>query len=354
MLKQFFQLSSEDYLLDVFVKLQTQGLRQAIVLRTLGTLLLGLWMFSLNQPYRDFFYFLSLLSVFIGIGLTYFILSDSRYYRDWQPYFLYLLDVMLLTLALSYRPEQGFMLAQTFSVGQNFLPYFFLISLSFLSCNLALISWMLLLSILSWVLAVPLLVNVDFSGALWSLWWQHMLALLVVAGTVIWVLRYVYQTMVQQIKIEREFYDILIQDRQTEDDSKNYIDVLTGFGTRVAFDRDSAQFTKVFSEGRLTDLTIAFINMLNIDSFRAQKGEEAYHQLIREFAKLARQQFRAADMLYYFNNDQFALLAPGASINNAERLRGLLANILAQLKEQGYRNIDAEMGISTLDEVQHK
>ncbi len=354
MLKQLFQLSDEDYLLDVFIKLQNKGLRHSIIVRTLGALFLALWMFIFTPSNREFFYFLALVSVFIGIGLVYFIISDSAYYRQWHAYVLYIADVFVVSFAVLYRPELGLLGLNSFDMGQSFLPYLFLLALSFISCNPALIAWMLLLTLCSWGLFIPIFLQGSFADMPWIIWSQYLFTLIAVAGTGIWMLRYLYQTMVQQVQIEREFYDVLIQDRQPDEDDEGYTDILTGFGTRAAFDRDSTQFTKVFSEGRLTDLTIAFIHLQNIDAFRAEAGEEAYHQLIRDFAKLARKQFRAADMLYYFSNDQFALLAPGASINNAERLRGLLSEILAHLHEQGYPNIDAEMGISTLDEVQRK
>jgi diguanylate cyclase (GGDEF)-like protein len=164
------------------------------------------------------------------------------------------------------------------------------------------------------------------------------------------MMRYALQ---QHILVEREFYDIVSAEKVgRNDEDAVYTDSLTGLGTRAAFERDSVQFTKVFAEGRLTDLTIAIIDLEGGLDLLRQAGKEAHDNMLKTVAQSMRKTFRSSDMAYRFGEDQFALLAPGSSMSNADRMHTLLRAIVQQVHDQGFPQIDAKMGLSTLHEAQ--
>jgi len=85
---------------------------------------------------------------------------------------------------------------------------------------------------------------------------------------------------------------------------------------------------------------------------KQKQGEESFEKLLAVFADIARTQFRSSDMLYRFKDAHFALLAPGATLRNVERLQSLLNNIMQKLTEQGFPDVEARMGLTTLHEAQ--
>lgn len=198
------------------------------------------------------------------------------------------------------------------------------------------------------------------AGADWPITtWLAQIALMMLAGGALVLAQSVLLfRLCDQIGAEREYYEGMLAEREVtareepeEDDLREYTDRLTGLGTRAAFERDSTLFTKVFTEGRLPDLTIAFISVEDFQHRFDEYGPRKYGQMIRVFAQAAREQFRNSDMVYRLNNYQFALLAPGASLRNADRLESLLQDILAKVHAAGFPEVTASMGLSTLDEA---
>jgi len=371
LIKQIIGDPQEPYLVDIFEDIQRKSIHQAMLVRTGVALFLAAWVLSHSASYADFFYYLALISVFIGGGLGYFMLSTTHYYQQWHAYLLVTIDAVLLSLLLLYRPYGDGPVDVNLN-GQAFLYYFALLSVSALSSSPRLVLWTMLANLLSWNLGVWLFLKAPYVVTLSGLpsdigylfetntsyiqvWLQQTVLMLTVGGVLavaLWQLRTV---MARQIVSEREFYDILVAERTarySEEGAVTYTNPLTGLGTRAAFDRDSAQFTKVFAEGRLSDLTIAFIDLEGNQAIKDSRGDTEFERMLCSFAEAARVQFRSSDMLYHFSDDQFALLAPGATLSNAERLQNLLHNIIHYVKAQGFPEIEAKMGLSTLHEVQ--
>jgi len=201
-------------------------------------------------------------------------------------------------------------------------------------------------------------------GGAWAVWlgvpaWRLVgeLIWLLAFGTLLtYTISFLQQAWGQKFLAERELHEWMLEERLLEQENRantkiEYTDKLTGLGTRAAFDRDSALFTKVFAEGRIPDLTIAVISIENFQALFHNYGAPSYGKMIQHFAKLAKKRFRSSDMVYRLNNYQFALLAPGASRRNAERLEQLLHEIVRQVQSIGYAEVQATMGISTLDEA---
>ncbi len=350
-----FEQTQEPYLKEIFEEVQRKGVRQAIIVRTGAALFLGIWFLSTSSA---ILYHLMLLGLFIILGVVYLLFSRTPYHSSWQAYLLVFMDTLLLSLALLTQPGTE-VPTQTYLQGQGFLYYFALLSLSVLFYIPGVVMWSAFSSIITWSLGQFIFVPVPQSGdlpeALTQALPQEIFIMLICGGVIsaaVWQLRYL---MYRQILVEREFYDILAAERagRDEEDSEIYADPLTGLGTRAAFERDSTQFTKVFAEGRLTDLTIAIIDVEGHAAIQENRGREEYERMLKGLAQSMRRTFRSSDMAYRFGEDQFALLAPGSSMSNAERLHSLLRTIIQQVHEQGFPEVEAKMGLSTLHEVQN-
>lgn len=344
-----FDNTQEQYLQDMTGAVQRKGVRQAVWLRTGAAVFLGTWfMFSSTAV----FYHLSLLALFIGAGFIYLGLSKTTHYAAWQAYLLVLLDAFLLTLALLYQP--GVDTSGEIYLGQAFLYYFALLGLSVLLYIPGAVLWSAFANVLCWSGGQMLLTH-DPQGvfppkSMVQALPQEIFLMLLCGGVISAALWQMRQLMFQQMQLEREFQAIIGTERG--DQSETYTDPLTGLGTRAAFERDSTQFTKVFAEGRLTDLTIAFIDLEGGRKLRETHGAQAHAQMLKTLAQAMRRTFRSSDMAYCFSEEQFALLSPGSSMSNADRLHHLLHSIVQQVHEQGFSEINARMGLSTLHEVQ--
>lgn len=363
MISRFWKSISDPYVAEIFGDLQRKSLKQAVFART-GIAVLFSLIVLINCPSTaGFFYYLALFSLLIGLGLAQYLLGNSPYMRHWHPYLFALLDCLVVSLALFWEPGAA-ATPQGLLSNQVVLYYLLVIILSGLSYSPHLLLWTSIINALAWLLGFSLVANseslpvADSNNTFGLLLSLQVFSLFLVGGIltlVIWQLR---RSMFEQIMAEREFYDIMLAERAQrpdEDDGEtpiNYTDELTGLGNRDAFKRDSALFTHVFAEGRLTDLTIAFIDLEGHEQFLEKYGQEAYENMLQAFANSARQHFRSSDMTYRFSDTQFALLAPGASMRNASRLRSLLAEIVAQVHQQGFSEVDASMGLSTLHEAQ--
>jgi diguanylate cyclase (GGDEF)-like protein len=271
-------------------------------------------------------------------------LIKGRYYQPWQGYILVIVDVALLAIALFYQP---LMTEISTLIDSHWILYFLaLVALSSFSFRPEMIALSMLLSVIVWLAGAPK-VNWDY------------LALFVLCASIIvascWLLR---RLVSKQLLAEQEYYTLLAtQSPDAKEDSAEerpveYIDRLTTLGTRAAFERDSALFTNIFAEGRLNDLTIAFIDIDDPKTLIKAHGQQEYKRMLRAFAEASRKKFRSSDMVYRFSSDQFVLLAPGSTMSNAERLQNILASISEQVIAEGFDGFKATMGVSTLGEVQ--
>ncbi len=347
---------------DVFAELHSNGMRQALIARSLFVLLVLLWIVFHTPSYSDFFYHFSILVLFAGVGVGYWWLFQHEKQQSWHPYLLVILDAGVVTLMLLYHPYE---MAHNIQPGHLFLYYFALLALHSLHFIPRLIAWTALVCAFFWMMGLALLVDTNLPGTQeaiqLSTWLPQIFTLLLVGAIISFSMFQLIYFAFRQLSTEREFHNILLAERDlsaqpsSADYNKDaFADSLTGLGTRAAFERDSAQFARVFNEGRLIDLSIALIDLEGADEVLTERGEEAYHALLCEFANVARSSFRSSDMPYHLGGNQFALLAPGATPSNADRLRKLLDAIVDDVKKQGFPEISAKMGLSTLHEATHE
>lgn len=352
--EQFFEEPQDFYLQEVFEDVLRKGLAPTVWIRSIATVGLSVWLVAISSS--PWFHLL-LMTVFLGLGIGYFFLAKTVYHAAWQIYGLIFLEACLLTMVLLYRPGEAGNLS-TQAQHHAFLYYFVLLAFSTLSFSPWIIIWSASVNLFIWIVGQTIFVskiNADISANIaYSLPQEILLMLLVgsVIAAAVWQLR---SLLIGQIVAERNFYEILVAERarrESEAEKNRYTDDLTNLGTRSAFERDSAQFTKVFAEGRLSDLTIAIIDLDGSHAILEQRGREELDRMLKGFAAAARRHFRSSDMAYCFSDEQFALLAPGSSMSNAERLQNLLRSIVQETRDLGFPEIDAKMGLSTLYEAQ--
>lgn len=340
-----FPQIDEPYVSEVYKNFSTKGWLLAMKLRIFLGLGLTVWLFILTSA--GLLHLLWPL-IFAILGVVGWISMKIKLFQDWQGYVLVALETVLLTLLL-FVPAgaAGSLNGGVFGI---FL-YLSLVALAAFSFNAEVMGWAVLLNLLGWL-----------GGYLMS--GQHptlsMLAspamfFIVTGGLMTGGMTYLRHLVCRQLIAEREYYTLLNAElenaKQQEPDKTEYIDRLTGLGTRAAFDRDSKLFTNIFAEGRLNDLTIAFIDIENPTNLIKEHGHQEYKRMLRSFAQSSRKKFRSSDMVYRFSSDQFVLLAPGSTMLNADRLRTILKSVSDEVVQDGFTGFKASMGISTLAEV---
>lgn len=351
-LRALLEDSNAPYLEDIYEEIHRRSTRLGIVLRTAIISFLAIWLLVYATSYADFFYHFALSSFLVGVGVGHFMLANTMMFQRWHSYAFIIIDAILLTAILFYHPY-GEALSEPHISSGNIVYYILFITLTLLTYSPRLILTSMVINIIAWNIGMANL-PVAFESATHQ--WLHQSILICVHGVLLaFGIGLLRQSMTRQIIVEREFYDVLVAERANHANQiEDFTDRITHLGTRAAFDRDSALFTKVFAEGRLTDLTIAFIDLDGAQTLKQKQGEENFEKLLTIFADIARTQFRSSDMLYRFKDAHFALLAPGATLRNVERLQTLLNNIMQKLAEQGFPDVEAKMGLTTLHEAQRE
>ena len=351
-LNTLLEESNAPYLEDIYEEIHRRSTRLGIILRTAIISFLAIWQLVYATSYSDFLYHFAISSILVGVGVGHFILANTMLFHRWHSYVFVVVDAILLTLVLFYHPY-GEIPTEAHLNNQSIVYYILFITLNLLSYSPRLILWGMLVNLLAWNIGV---LNLPAYFTVENHQWLHQSILVFIHGILLaFGIGLLRQSMTRQIVAEREFYDVLVTERTSPSNQvEDFTDKITKLGTRAAFDRDSALFTKVFAEGRLSDLTIAFIDLDGAQNLKQIQGEEAFEKLLAIFAEISRSQFRSSDMLYRFKDAHFALLAPGATIRNVERLQSLLNNIMQKLAEQGFADIEAKMGLTTLHEAQRE
>lgn len=349
-LRALLEDSNAPYLEDIYEEIHRRSTRLGIILRTAIISFLAIWLLVYATSYADFFYHFAVSSILVGVGVGHFMLANTMMFQRWHSYAFVIIDAILLTAVLFYHPY-GEVLVEAHTNSSNIVYYILFITLTLLTYSPRLILASMVINIIAWNIG---LMNLPSTLDSATHQWLHQSILVFIHGVLLaFGIGLLRQSMTRQIIAEREFYDVLVAERANHANQiEDFTDKITRLGTRAAFDRDSALFTKVFAEGRLTDLTIAFIDLDGAQTLKQKQGEENFEKLLTVFADIARTQFRSSDMLYRFKDAHFALLAPGATIRNVERLQSLLNNIMQKLAEQGFPDVEAKMGLTTLHEAQ--
>jgi diguanylate cyclase (GGDEF)-like protein len=130
-------------------------------------------------------------------------------------------------------------------------------------------------------------------------------------------------------------------------------DQLTGLLNRRGFNE---QCEKIFSLARRRHIPVALV-MTDIDRFKAindQYGHEAGDQALRHFTRLMQVSRRREDILARIGGEEFALILPGSSLDDAIHVAGLLRE-RAEIAPLTYKGATVQMtasfGVATLSDA---
>jgi len=130
-------------------------------------------------------------------------------------------------------------------------------------------------------------------------------------------------------------------------------DQLTGLLNRRGFNE---QCEKIFSLARRRHIPVALV-MADIDRFKAindEYGHEAGDQALRHFTRLMQVSRRREDILARIGGEEFALILPGSSLDDAIHVAGLLRE-RAEIAPLTYKGdtvqMTASFGVATLSDA---
>lgn len=106
-----------------------------------------------------------------------------------------------------------------------------------------------------------------------------------------------------------------------------YTDALTGLANRRRFMEELVQRT--IAEGAMTEGCVA---MLDLDHFKRVNdlhGHDAGDEVLRAFAEIARSSIREDDLVARLGGEEFAIILPGATMNQAVAVCGRLRQAVA-------------------------
>jgi diguanylate cyclase (GGDEF)-like protein len=334
------------YAEDIYKEFSRNGHRRAAFIRPVIAFFAIIWVFFFSGQIFPLF---PLLVIIIYAALTFptYLFTKESTYRQWPFFVLVITDMLLLSILL-------FLLAENINPEAfGIFLYMPLVALSLLGFNSALLGTAIVSGLTGYALQAVAAGTIELNTLL-----AGSVLFALTGGFAVMAVSYKHSLICSQLIEEREYYSLLLAEleknvsAEEEEEQVEYIDRLTNLGTHAAFERDSSIFTSIYAEGRLNDLTIAFIDIENPNDLMKKYGPKKYKQMLRLFAHLARKKFRSSDMVYRFSSDQFVLLAPGASLTNADRLQDLLRQISEQVTANGFPTFKATMGISTLGEAQ--
>jgi len=162
---------------EMFLRAEQAGLRLAIIGRTIALLLLGVWLVGsrASDPTRALDY-LTLLSVFVALGLVHYSLIATRFDKRWIKYAFVSIDIAIVSALVATRPmfESAPDLPPLMIFRVPIFPFYFVIvGIAAFSFSPGLVLWAGIAGAISWLAAFLHLAS-GVEGALtWRLFPLH-------------------------------------------------------------------------------------------------------------------------------------------------------------------------------------
>lgn len=159
-------------------------------------------------------------------------------------------------------------------------------------------------------------------------------------SVVLWITA-VFITVLSVRRAFRQQREIMMMKKILErSQSEAYTDELTGIPNRRAFDRLSkASFE--FAKRANQPLTIVMIDMDKLKSFNDQFGHVIGDEALRTIAKHLASFVRAGDAVARYGGDEFAIICPGLSKDDAKGMANRLRDSVLPME------IELSMGVAT-------
>jgi diguanylate cyclase (GGDEF)-like protein len=142
---------------------------------------------------------------------------------------------------------------------------------------------------------------------------------------------------------------------QTEDMIEDAVlqartDALTGLANRMAFDEDCNSLEQAHARGGVSDALLAMIDLDGMKAINDSRGHQAGDKMLQLFAEQLRVTSRAGDRFYRLGGDEFAMLFMNAGKDAESLLHRRLHRIVAQVRLDGFPEMDASVGLASVSE----
>ncbi|MCX6521562.1 MAG: GGDEF domain-containing protein [Actinobacteria bacterium] len=127
-------------------------------------------------------------------------------------------------------------------------------------------------------------------------------------------------------------------------------DGLTGVGNRRRFDRDLERFVGIDSDRGLP-VALAMVDVDHFKRFNDTHGHQTGDAVLRHVAMVISANVRSGDLVYRYGGEEFAVLLPGADLDDAievvERVRAAIAaSPLPGMAPETVRPVTVSVGVS--------
>ncbi|GHG62082.1 GGDEF domain-containing protein [Alishewanella longhuensis] len=185
---------------------------------------------------------------------------------------------------------------------------------------------------------------------LWQRWWFQLLIVLVLATSLLWVIRWRLQSLKRnELRLLK-----LVSEQTVELQLLARQDALTGLANRRAFDEALQQ---EYQRAKRSNATLC-LALIDVDHFK-QVNDKLSHALgdevLKRIAALLKQQSRAIDLVARWGGEEFVILLPdtslAAAIEVCERLRQKLEQLdFSELSAD--LNMTVSIGLTTNDKLE--
>lgn len=122
------------------------------------------------------------------------------------------------------------------------------------------------------------------------------------------------------------------------------VDDLTGLGNFRSFNERITQETE-FAKRRQTPLTLLLIDLDGFKAYNDSYGHQRGNELLRASGQILKEAVRATDGVYRFGGDEFAVVFPDTSLDDAGIVADRIAQLFARLNGRG--SVTLSMGMAS-------
>ena len=198
-----------------------------------------------------------------------------------------------------------------------------------------------------------ILESLSFSGDLISPehWYLGIMGLWILAGLTI--------VGIRMIRLDREgrqarqqINELAVSNSRLETEKSRFqtlshVDALTGIHNRYAIDKSIAQ---LLAEPRPASIALIIIDIDHFKRINDRRGHAVGDKILRQFALTVSSNIRSHDIFGRWGGEEFILICPDSSIDNAfylaEKIRGIISETV--FEEEKPMAITASFGVSTI------
>ncbi|MBL8670184.1 MAG: GGDEF domain-containing protein, partial [Alphaproteobacteria bacterium] len=129
------------------------------------------------------------------------------------------------------------------------------------------------------------------------------------------------------------------------------IDGLTGLADAAAFTKRAGELAARAQRREVDNVTLALVDIDDLRGFNDRRGFAMGDALLTTYTRILRQALRGDDTAYRLEGDAFAVLMPGRGEGAFENLQLRFNDVMAAVRDAGFREASATVGFVALSEV---